>query len=275
MVLRKSLPLCGVLLLASAAAMAASQDSPWQRWTEHNPKSEATIDHSAWTAFLQKYLVVDPELDLNRVRYAEVTQADRKALDAYIHRLEAVDIGAYNRDVQRAYWINLYNAATLRLILQHYPLDSIRDIGGGFFGLSPDAWEREVVTVGGVALTLDDIENHILRQIWDDGLNHYGLNCASVGCPNLRMQAYTGTTVYQQLRDNAKAYVNSPRGLRFSGDRLELSSIYDWYQEDFGGSETTVISYLRRFAAPALSARLDAAKGIAGYYYNWSLNEAK
>lgn len=262
-----------ILLIVSTAMATAA--APAQRWTEHNPDSQATIDHSAWTAWLQKYVVHDPDLGLNRVRYGAVTAADRESLNQVIQRLEEVAIGKYSRDVQRAFWINLYNAATVRLILEHYPVDSIRDIGRGVFGLGADAWEMELVTVAGVALSLDDIEHRILRPIWPDSLNHYGVNCASVSCPNLLEQAYTGANVYQQLRDNARAYVNSPRGLRFTDQGLIVSRIYDWYQEDFGGSETTVISHLRRFAAPALSARLDAAPGIAGYAYNWSLNDAR
>lgn len=268
--------LIAVILAAQAGRVTAAPEARlWERWTAHNPDSQATIDHSAWSAFLAQYVVHDAALDLNRLRYGAVTPADRQALADYLRRLQGADIAAYNRDVQLAYWINLYNAATVALILQHFPVESIRDIGGGFFGLGRDAWEIPVVTVDGVDLTLNDIEHRILRPIWDTPLIHYGVNCASVSCPNLLDRAYVAAAVYDQLQANAEDYVNSPRGARFTEGGLAVSSIYNWYQEDFGGSERTVISHLRRFAAPERSARLDAAEGIAAYYYDWSLNDAE
>ncbi len=263
-----------ISLLASAAQAVPAADL-WEHWTAHDENSTATIDHAAWSEFLGNHVVPDPSLGLNRVRYGAVSAADRETLDTYIRRLENVAIADYSRPVQRAYWLNLYNAATVRLILENYPLDSIRDIGGGLFGLGSNAWQRKLLTVDGKPLSLDDIEHRILRPIWDDGLTHYGVNCASVGCPNLRDNAYLGARVDKQLRDNARAYVNSPRGVRFDDGRLLVSKIYEWYQVDFGGSETGVISHLRRFAEPSLSARLDAADDIAGYRYDWSLNEAE
>ncbi|MDT0634790.1 DUF547 domain-containing protein [Spectribacter hydrogenoxidans] len=261
-------------LLFPATTQAAPSADLWEHWTAHDENSTATIDHAAWSDFLRAHVVPDPALGLNRVRYGAVSPADRKALDTYIRRLENVAIADYSRPVQRAYWLNLYNAATVRLILEKYPVDSIRDIGGGLFGLGSNAWQQKLLTVDGKPLSLDDIEHRILRPIWGDGLTHYGVNCASVGCPNLRDSAYLGDRVNQQLRDNARAYVNSRRGARFDDGRLLVSKIYEWYQVDFGGSETGVISHLRRFAEPALSARLDAAEGIAGYRYDWSLNDA-
>lgn len=258
------------LALAGAAA-AAPEAEPWPRWQAHDPTSEATIDHGAWTEFLARYIEPDPALGLNRVRYGAVSEADRAALEAYIRRLEDVDIDAHNRDQQLAYWLNLYNAATVRLILEDYPVDSIRDLGGLFSG---GPWDRKVVTVAGTQLTLNDIEHRILRPIWDTPLIHYGVNCASVGCPNLLESAYTGADVHDRLRANARAYVNSPRGVRIEDGRVTASRIYDWYRADFGGSEAGVISHLRRHAAPALSAGLDAAGGIDDYVYDWDLNDA-
>lgn len=258
-------------LCLAAPAAAAPEAEPWDRWRPHDPTSEATVDHGAWTAFLKRYVARDETLDLDRVRYAAVTDADRAALEAYIRRLENTAIADYDRDEQFAFWLNLYNAVTVRLVLDAYPVDSIRDIHGGLFDRGP--WDREVTAVADTELTLNDIEHRILRPIWNDPLIHYGVNCASVGCPNLRTRAYTGAEVHMQLRENARAYVNSPRGVRIDDGRVVVSKIYDWYQEDFGGSEAGVISHLRRYAAPALSARLDAADGIDGYAYDWSLND--
>lgn len=262
-----------LLCLAAGSTAAAPSADLWKRWKKHDESSEATIDHGAWTTFLNKYVVEDGPADLNRVRYAAVEEADRQALQTYIQHLEDIEIGGYARPVQRAFWTNLYNAVTVNLILRHYPVDSIRDIGGGLFGGGP--WDDELVTVDGVKLTLNDIEHRILRPIWGDGLTHYGVNCASVSCPDLLTKAYTGDNINRLLRKNARAYVNSPRGVRFDdAGNLTVSRIYEWYMADFGGSETGAITHLRQFAEPELSARLDAADGIDEYAYDWSLNGA-
>jgi hypothetical protein len=129
-----------------------------------------------------------------------------------------------------------------------------------------------VLTVKGVKISLNDIEQRILRPIWHDSLTHYGINRAAIGCPSLLPTAYTGANVYAKLRANAQAYVNSPEGVTIKNDRVTVSKIYDWYQADFGGSVAGVISHLRRYAAPKLSARLDAIHQIDDYAYNWSLN---
>jgi hypothetical protein len=257
--------------IAGAAGAAPSAES-WPRWQAHDPASEATMDHGAWDAFLKRHRKRDATLALDRVRYGAVSGADRAALETYIRGLENTAIDDYNRDEQFAFWLNLYNAVTMDLVLDVYPVDSIRDIGGGLFG-GGGPWDKEVVTVAGTPLTLNDIEHRILRPIWDHPLIHYGVNCASVGCPNLL--AYTGAEVHGQLRKNARAYVNSPRGVRFTDGRLVVSKLYTWYREDFGGSEAGVISHLRRYATPALSARLDAAGGIHGYAYDWALNDVR
>lgn len=260
-----------IALCLAGAAGAAPEAEPWPRWQAHDPTSEAVIDHGAWKAFLARYVARDEALKLNRVRYGAVGEADRAALAAYIRRLGSVEIANHDRDEQFAFWLNLYNAVTVATVLNAYPVKSIREIGGGLFSRGP--WDEEAVVVDGVKLTLNDIEHRILRPIWDDPLVHYGVNCASVGCPNLL--AYTGADVHRRLRENARAYVNSPRGVRFADGRPMVSKIYSWYREDFGGSEAGVISHLRRYAEPSLSARLDAAEGIADYAYDWTLNDAR
>jgi len=257
----------------AAPVLAAPEAKLWKRWTAHEADSEKTIDHSAYTALLQEYIVRDNELALNRFRYSAVTPEDSQALDDYLDRMEGIDISTHNRSVQRAYWTNLYNALTLDLVLKAYPVDSIRDIGGGLFSSGP--WNDVVTTVEGVDLTLNDIEHRILRPIWDDPLNHYGVNCASVSCPNLLKQAYTGDNIEGLLRENARDYVNSSRGVRIEDGEVTASKIYEWFQADFGGTETAVINHIRQFAEPALSARLDVIGDIDGYAYDWALNDVE
>ena len=145
-----------------------------------------------------------------------MTDADRKLLAEQIAYLEGVPISRYNRKEQLAYWANLHNAVTVRTILDNYPVDSIRDINDGF--LSPGPWNRTLTTVEGVELSLNDIENRILRRIWRDPRVYYAVNCASVGCPNLRKTASTASTarrcwVSSGRRVKAGALIKKPHYL--------------------------------------------------------------
>ena len=261
-------------LLFSFGAPAAPEAELWERWTAHQPGSAATIDHTAWAALLNKYLA-RAESGLNRFRYGAVSTADKMALADYLDALQAIRIGEYNRAEQRAYWINLYNAATLRVVLDRYPVTSIREIklGGGLFSGGP--WGKKFLRVEGEDVSLDDIEHRILRPIWKDPRIHYAVNCASVGCPNLSATAYSAGNFDGLAEAGARAYVNSPRGVRAENGMLKVSSIYTWFKADFGGSDAGVIAHLRRYAEPALAARLESITRIDGDSYDWSLNDAR
>ena len=129
-------------------------------------------------------------------------------------------------------------------------------------------------TVDGQDLSLDDIEHGILRGLWKDPHIHYGVNCASVGCPNLQPQPFTGKTVDDQLTQAAIAYVNDPRGVRVIEKRVRVSSIYSWFKEDFGNSDQGVLDHLKTYADENLKADLSMFSRINGYDYDWSLNDA-
>jgi Protein of unknown function, DUF547 len=126
----------------------------------------------------------------------------------------------------------------------------------------------------GVTLSLDDIEHGILRPIFKDPRVHYAVNCASVGCPNLGTEAFTGAKLNAQLEQAAKDYVNSPRGVRFDNGEPVVSSIYVWFIDDFGGTDQGVLNHLRKYAAPDLGQRLAGVKALGGDAYDWSLNDA-
>lgn len=255
----------------SVTAAAAPKAELWQRWTAHNATATTTIDHAIWDRLVRTYVSSFPD-GVNRVAYASVTGTDRKLLEGYIDTLMAIPISAYNRGEQRAYWINLYNAVTVKVVLDHYPVKSIRQIKPHVFSIGP--WRKKRITVEGAQLSLDDIEHRILRPIWRDPRLHYALNCASIGCPNLLKQAFTAANSETLLTQAAHAYINNARGAELRNGRLVVSSIYKWYKEDFGGTDQGVIYHLRRYAEPALSTRLRDIKRIAGDHYDWTLNDA-
>lgn len=234
--------------------------------------STAEIDHSAFGAFLKAY--VRPQADgLNRVAYGEVTAADKAALAAYIGALEDVQPARLNRDEAFAYWVNLYNALTLKVVLERYPVSSIREIKSGPLSIGP--WRRRLAKVDNEALSLDDIEHGILRAYFNDNRVHYAVNCASVGCPNLRAEPWRAAGLSGALDEAARAFVNSPRGATVFGGKATVSSIYDWYGKDFGQSETDILAHLSKYADPELKSALAGMKKITRYVYDWTLNEAK
>jgi hypothetical protein len=238
------------------------------------PKATMTVDHSAWDKILSTTVVASPD-GINRFAYGRVSKADKLGLKAYLATLQGVKVTALKADEQRAFWINLYNALTIDVVLDHYPVKSIRDIslGGGLFATGP--WKKELVTVEGRKLSLDNIEHDILRKVWRDPRVHYAVNCASISCPNLMAKAFTGARLDEMLTQGARAYVNHKRGVNVSGGRLRLSNIYDWYAKDFGSSDAEIIAHVTGYAEPALKQQLAGIKTIAGYDYDWSLNEAK
>ncbi len=253
----------------------------WERWQQHDPSSSVALDWSDWDAWLGRHVMAGPD-GINRFDYSEINGAERAALDAIIDRLAAVTVSTLNRDQQFAYWVNLYNAVTLRLVLDHYPVESIRDIklGGGFFAAGP--WDTALVTVEDTALTLNDIEHRILRPIWRDPRIHYAVNCASLGCPNLKPEAWVAESLDTDLDAAARAFVRHPRGLsierRADTFRVRISKIYTWFDDDFatapGQSERGILEHLQRYAAPETAQQLAELARIDSSDYDWSLNDA-
>lgn len=241
-------------------------------WARHDPDSSQRVDHSAWDRFLAAYVTTDA-VGVNRVAYGDVSPTDRQALDTYLEQLSATPVHRLARPEQLAFWVNLYNARTVALVLDHHPIESIRDIKFGLFSIGP--WNEPLLEVAGRRLSLNDIEHGIIRPIWADERVHFVLNCAATGCPNLGAHAYTGPGIDTSLDAAARAYVNDPRGVRFdSRERLIVSKIFAWFEEDFGGSTATVLSFLRRYAEPDLAERLQGQSEIDDYTYDWSLNDA-
>ena len=261
--------LSGFMFLEVALAPKAEL---WPRWQTHDAASTAVIDHGPWDQFLKKYLKSSPD-GINRVPYGQITDADKKALHGYLNRLRNIPIGRFNRAEQKAYWINLYNALTVRLVIGFYPVESIQDIdvSPGIFG---GPFDRKLLEIGGEPLSLNDIEHRILRPIWRDPRIHYAVNCASLGCPNLMARAYTGANTETLLDQAAQNYVNHPRGARVEDGRLIVSKIYAWFVDDFGGSEEGVLAHFRHLAKPPLARALKGRTGIDDYEYDWQLNDS-
>lgn len=260
-----------------AVSGAAAAQTPQQLFSKAASGSTKTVDHSAWDALLKSY--VKPGSDgLNRVDYMAFKEGGHGALKDYIATLVAVDPATLNRSEQFSLLANLYNAKTIDIVLENYPVKSIKDIslGGGLFAaFTGGPWKAKVLKIKGVELSLDDIEHGILRPTFRDPRVHYAVNCASVGCPNLGTEAFTGDKLVSQLDAAARGYINNSRGARFGQNGLVVSSIYNWFDEDFGGTQKGIIEHLKDYAAPDLAQKLENTKSIRDYAYDWSLNDVR
>ncbi|GAB5457143.1 MAG: DUF547 domain-containing protein [Henriciella sp.] len=226
--------------------------------------------HQKWQDILTAYVVEAPD-GVNRFDYGGLkdTDEDVAKLDAYLASFEDMNFDTLTRDEQFAAWSNVYNALTVKHIIGRYPLRSIRS------GYIVGPWKRVKTTVNGREISLDSIENKVLRVEFDDPRLHYAINCASYGCPNLRKAAWVADTLEQDLDAAARDFINHPRAvsIRPRGG-LEVSTIYKWFKEDFGGSEERVIAHLLDYANPILAEQIRANADIKKHAYDWSLNDA-
>lgn len=197
--------------------------------------------------------------------------ADEAKLDAYLAPAQHYTTEGLSRTEAMAFWINMYNAWTLKLILTKYPdVDSIKDLGSIFS--SP--WKKRFVKIGGKTLTLGEIEHDILREQFKDPRIHFAINCASRSCPPLLPEAYRAETLDEQLDGATQAFINNNANTLVDGNRLIVSRIFKWYKDDFEGD---IPGYIRKYASGSLKQALKKQKDsvdIVFMDYDWSLNTA-
>jgi hypothetical protein len=229
-------------------------------------------EHAAWTHLLRRYV------SRGLVDYAALKRDGRPSLDAYLHSLESVErseLEAWPRGDQIAFWINAYNAYTVKLVLDHYPLRSIRSIGF----LPGSAFKRKFIPLDRVAggeLSLDDIEHRILRPRFRDPRIHFAIVCASRSCPILRDEAYRGRDLDAQLDDAARSFLSDPARNRYdpASRTLHLSSIFKWFRGDFEAAAGTLSAFVARHADESTAEALrHGGVRLEFLDYDWSLNE--
>jgi len=240
------------LVLTSAAALAQSFDH----------------SHAAFTGVLTTHV------QGSKVDYAALKKSPAK-LNAYLDTLAAVKKSHYDgwqKDQRMAFLVNLYNAATLKLVIDHYPVKSIKDIGGVLKG----PWKQDVVRLWGKKVTLDHVEHDLLRPGFNEPRIHFAVNCASIGCPDLRPEAFRATDLNRQLDEQTRAFLRdtSRNRLDANNKNLHLSPIFKWFKEDFVKKSGSV----EKFVAPYFN---DADKAViqkGGLKvrhndYDWKLNK--
>jgi len=230
-----------------------------------NSPSGSTFDHSAFDTLLHKHVTEGGFVD-----YDGLTK-DAAALDAYITTIGKADVETLGRDERLAFLINAYNAFTLRLILDHYPIDSIKDIP------SDQRWDAKRWAVSGGTYSLNQIEHELIRPKFAEPRVHFALVCAAVGCPPLRAESYTGVRLEEQLTDQTRYVHTHPRWFRLNEATGEvgLTALYDWYGGDFTQRASSVTDFAAQYS-PELVRLINAGKEprVTFLDYSWKLNSA-
>ena len=237
------------------------------------------IEHTIWDGLLKKH--VSPEGDVNYKGFIE----DKAILDSYLTLLSdnAPNKKTWTKDQQLAYWINAYNAFTVKLIVEYYPVTSIKDIKKGVPFVNT-VWDMKFFTIGGAEMDLNEIEHDIIRTQFKEPRIHFAVNCASYSCPHLRNEAFTAERLEEQLADQTRYFFADKRKNDLStAESIQLSSILKWYSTDFtnagwwsrlfGGDKRD--DNLIKFIQPYTDVPITKKTKIEFLAYDWSLNEAK
>lgn len=248
----------GIFLLTSASSIAANFDH----------------SHKEWTTILEKN--VSPHLKSTVVNYNSLKE-NPTPLNDYLSSLEKVsqgDFDSFTNDEKLSFLINAYNAYTIKLVVDNYPVKSIKDIGGVFS--SP--WKKKFIHLFGKVLSLDTIEHELIRKKFKEPRIHFAVVCASIGCPAIRPEAFVAKKLNAQLEDSARLFLADPEKNRYdkNSKTLELSSIFDWYGDDFEKHDGSVHNFV---ATRITNDKEDQTRiqnksvKIKYLHYDWNLNK--
>lgn len=247
-------------LVIEAVTPTPSKEVKEEKVTEEppliNPSAPALAkpDHGNWNDLLAKYVN-----SKGAVNYAGF-KADKTKLQAYLAELtNNPPESSWTRNEKMAFWINAYNAYTVKLIVDNYPVKSITDLKGG------KPWDVKWIKIGAKTYSLNNIENDILRPQYKDARIHFAVNCAAESCPPLLNQAWTSELLDVFFNKQAKAFINNPAYNKISANKVQVSKIFDWYKEDFGN----LINYLNKFS----TTKINAKAKVEFLEYDWALNK--
>jgi hypothetical protein len=227
------------------------------------PSIAADIDYSSYAGLLERYVSGEG------IRYQAwaANPADLAALEDFLAAAARVDPAELSRGEQKAFYINLYNAAMLRAVFDHWPIDSVKTIGWRPFGI----FKKKFIRLGDQELSLDDVEKAILLKKYFDPRIHFAVNCASESCPPLRAEPFVGARLDVQLDEQTRLFANSRRAARVdpSKQSVAFSELFKWYDADFASANPAL--YLNRYRADPLPTDFE----IDWIPYDWSLNSVK
>lgn len=211
------------------------------------------FDHSIWTTFLQQHVSEE-----GKVNYKVISE-NTSELNAYLNEFVKINPQeSWSKDETLAYWINAYNAFTIKLIIDNYPVKSIKDI--------EQPWDKKFIPINGKLMTLNEIEHEILLKMKEPRI-HFAINCASVSCPKLLNEAYIPESLDKQLDNATKEFVNSEKNQLTPG-KIKISKIFKWFKKDFE-TNSSIINFINQYA----QTKIDKKEKIGYLDYNWNLNE--
>lgn len=224
------------------------------------------VSHKIWNTLLAKHVKPNGWVD-----YKGFVR-DSLTLNQYLSVLESAHPNNKNwsKDEQMAYWINAYNAYTVKLIVQHYPVKSIKDIKKGIAFVN-SVWDIKFIKIEGKVYDLNNIEHGILRKDFKDARVHAAVNCASYSCPALRNEAFTAENLDAQLTDAMRKFVNDPIRNKVTKEKAQISEIFKWFSGDFVRDAGSVKAFINRYA----ETKIGESTPLSYFDYQWSLNEAK
>lgn len=247
---------------AGSAIVAEAPAQPL--FTTFTVGSPHKVDHSDYGAWLNALTVIDG--DYRMVAYEAVDRDSGAVLDAYISRLASIPVSKLNRNEQLAYWLNLHNAMTIKLLMPSNGRGVV-DRYRGFPDSTGKVFSQPSVTIEGQSVSPDQIVNNVIRAGFRDPNALYGLFTGAYGSPTLRGEPYTGAEVHSQLKSQAALFINSPAGVKAKGGKIELSSLYQWYAADFGG-EKKALEHIASHAQGSLKAEIASASSVTRYRFN-------
>ncbi len=229
---------------------------------EINNSNTSTLNHEDWHTLLQKNVT-----DSGSVNYSGF-QKNNILFEKYLNDLTLQPPGNNWSDKEKiVYWINAYNAFTVKLVLDHYPIKSIKDIGDGLPMIN-SPWDLKFFKIGEIQFDLNTIEHEILRKQFNEPRIHFAINCASISCPKLRNEAFVVEQLENQLEDQARQFINNPNKNLIKEEKMLLSKIFNWFASDFK-KEKSVIAFIQAYTDITLSENID----IEYLDYDWNLNE--
>lgn len=223
--------------------------------------------HKLWNELLQEHVSSEGLVDYRGFIRSQIK------LEKYLDILSnsPPDPHSWTADEQIAFWINAYNAFAIKLIVDHYPVESIQDLNPRIRipGIR-SVWHKKFFEIGGVKSSLDHIEHKILRKDFDEPRIHFAINCASMSCPPLRPEAYTAEWLHLQLEDQARRFINDEQKNKITNSAIKISKIFRWFKGDFT-KNGSLIDYLNTYSKQ----KIDVNAEISFMPYDWSLNESK
>ncbi|MEA2601440.1 MAG: hypothetical protein QOF89_2432 [Acidobacteriota bacterium] len=260
--MRTTLP----LLLASLAVLAV---------VAVPASAAAPPGYKAWGELLSKYY--DPAQGMN---YKALKANDKKALDDLRRQMGTVDVQTLSRPDQLAYWINLYNINVVGVVVDNYPVASIRDISTDPI-IRLNVFKKDSVQTKKGPMSLNDVENDKVRAGFKDPRIHFAINCAAKSCPPIRTEPYEGAKISDQLDDQVRKFLNGPHGMRLAKDGGELvihtTKIMDWFSDDFDKWAGGAVAFSKRYVSNDKRKMMDAAGNQISLKfddYDWKLNDA-